>query len=80
MRIRKRVIEKDEYRTKTGFLFWPKTLDADQFSRPNEDRFQETRWLERATWRQRYGYDRDNRPNWCDLYWIDEEDENETPA
>ena len=71
MRIRKRIIESGEYREKTAFLFWPKTLLLGAFARANEGSFEETRWLEMATWQQRYDTDQHSSLYWHDLHWIE---------
>lgn len=75
MRRRTKIIKEGSYRDKTAFLLWPKTLLINAYSRPNEDDFKETRWLERATWRQRYETNQRNSLYWDDLFWIEDEEE-----
>lgn len=74
MRFRKRVIQESTYRDKTAFLFWPKKLSINAFVPRLEDDFEEIRWLETATWRQRYDTNQKNSLYWRDLFWIEDEE------
>ena len=74
MRFRKKVIKEGEYQDKTAFLLMPKKLLVNAFVDANEDEFAEIRWLETATWRQRYQR-AEYSLYWHDLFWIEDKNE-----
>lgn len=63
MRKQKKILQDGDRKTKTSFLFLPKTLPL-----ANDNSIQETRWLERTNWTQEY-VTGDYGNMWFDRHW-----------
>ena len=67
MRWIKKVLKEGMWRERSAFLFFPKSIN-------NENGDRETRWLEHATWREKYiGRGDSGTDYWGYQEWIEEE-------